>query len=275
MTFSSIKPKIKNLGTHKTLAEIKRDGLRVAYNRADDSYWLIEGEFLRPVIKSPRECRSIMVDPKDLKYKIFMCGENREELRGSHALRYIEWGESRGFDKRPSCRGRKRWWDVGEQDPFDFIVLRFRDKRNWMPINQEPALFAGDIMFVGSWIARDAVDINNALINSTPLIIMSELLGRVNLGDGLLTTYGPEIINFLTIDSSVFSVTAKKSLLLAFELLKSRDVKSVFDEISQPDRRALDAIIFDALELTAGEREVVYSAVSDLVRRRLEKARSV
>lgn len=144
-----------------------------------------------------------------------------------------------------------------------------------MPINQEPALFAGDIMFVGSWIARDTVDINNAFINSTLLIFMSELFGRVNLGDGLLTTYGPEIINFLTIDPSVFSVNAKKNLLIAFESLKSRDVKSIFDEIRQPDRRALDAIIFDALGLTASEREAVYEAVADLVSRRLEKARSV
>lgn len=70
MKFSEIKPKIKNLGGYNTLADVKRDGLRVAYNRVDDSYWLIELEFLRPVIKSPRECRSIVVKPEDLKYKI-------------------------------------------------------------------------------------------------------------------------------------------------------------------------------------------------------------
>ncbi len=38
--------------------------------------------------------------------------------------------------------------------------------------------------------------------------------------------------------------------------------------------RALEAIIFDALGLTAGEREGVYEAVIDLVSKRLQKAAS-
>ncbi|GIV57080.1 MAG: hypothetical protein KatS3mg040_1848 [Candidatus Kapaibacterium sp.] len=44
---------------------------------------------------------------------------------------------------------------------------------------------------------------------------------------------------------------------------------------TQPDRRALDDVVFDVLGLTAGEREAVYEAVIELVRARLEKARSV
>jgi hypothetical protein len=45
--------------------------------------------------------------------------------------------------------------------------------------------------------------------------------------------------------------------------------------ICQPDRRALDEVVFDVLGLTAGEREAVYEAVINLARARLEKARSV
>ena len=47
------------------------------------------------------------------------------------------------------------------------------------------------------------------------------------------------------------------------------------DEIHQPDRRALDEVVFDVLGLTAGEHEAVYEAVVNLARSRLEKARSV
>ena len=42
-----------------------------------------------------------------------------------------------------------------------------------------------------------------------------------------------------------------------------------------PDRRALDAIIFDALNLTPGERDGVYEAVVHLVEARLQKASSL
>jgi hypothetical protein len=53
-----------------------------------------------------------------------------------------------------------------------------------------------------------------------------------------------------------------------------RNVLAFEEEIHQPDRRALDDVVFDILGLTAGEREAVYEAVINLVRARLEKARS-
>ena len=45
--------------------------------------WGIEEEFLKPVIKSPRECKSILIDPSRLKFKLFMCGKDKEDLEGT------------------------------------------------------------------------------------------------------------------------------------------------------------------------------------------------
>lgn len=42
-----------------------------------------------------------------------------------------------------------------------------------------------------------------------------------------------------------------------------------------PDRKALDDIVFDILGPTEEERQEVYWAVCELVKNRLEKARSV
>jgi len=50
---------------------------------------------------------------------------------------------------------------------------------------------------------------------------------------------------------------------------------NIFDEVYQADRRALDHVIFDVLDLTAGERDAVYEAVINLVEARLKKAGSV
>ena len=55
----------------------------------------------------------------------------------------------------------------------------------------------------------------------------------------------------------------------------SRATRTSNGLLCQPDRRASDEVVFDVLRLTAGEREAVYEAVVDLVRARLEKARSV
>jgi hypothetical protein len=235
----------------------------------------IEEEFLKPVIKSPRECRSILIKPEDLRYKIFMCHRDKSELKGTAALEYIRWGETQRYHERPSCRGRQRWWDLGQQEPFDFVILRFRHERNWTPVNITPSLLAGDIMFVGSWSNRKAVNACNAIANSTFAVFISELLGRVNLGEGLLTTYGPEILRFLAIHPSSLNPQTEEMLMQRFQLLITRDVLPIYDEIHQPDRRALDEVVFDVLGLTAGEREAVYEAVVNLVRARLERAQSV
>ena len=263
MKFSEIKPKIKNLGGYKTIAEIKRDGLRVAYNRANDSYWLIEQEFLRPVIKSPRECKSILIKPEELKHKIFMCRKDREELRCSSALRYIEWGEERGFDKRPSCRGRKRWWDVGERR-FPPIISPSSVNDLYRAFINEPHVFVDkrlyEIYSQGNFTQLLAMS-----LNATLTTMFLEIGSRIGLGEGLLDMTVYEVADCLIVNPRQL----KKALIL------NRPIRYIFDEIRQPDRRALDKIIFDALELTADEREAVYEAVSDLVRQRLEKARSV
>jgi hypothetical protein len=61
----------------------------------------------------------------------------------------------------------------------------------------------------------------------------------------------------------------------AFEQMSKRPIQPLEIEIHQPDRRALDEVVFDVLGLTAGEREAVYEAVVNLVRARLERAQSV
>ena len=235
----------------------------------------IEAEFLKPVIKSPRECKSIRVDPSQLQFNLFMCHADKAALTGTAALEYIEYGETQEYHQRPSCSGRARWWDLGEQPAFDWLILRFRDKRNWTPINEKPSLLAGDVVFTATLHNQDTIQSANAVANSTLAVLVSEIYGRVNLGDGLLTTYGPDILSFDFISPDWIDIQSGKSLRQAFEPMKQRPVLSIFDEIHQPDRRALDAIIFDVLGLTQSERDGVYEAVVNLVESRLRKARSL
>ena len=236
--------------------------------------WGIEEKFLKPFLKSSRECDSILIDSSQLKSKLFMCHMDKTSLKGTAALEYIKFGESQGFHEKPSCSGRARWYDLGGQKPFDWLVLIFRDKRNWTPINETPSLLASNVVFTATIHDQNTIQSANAVANSTLTILVSEIYGRVNLGEGLLTTYGPDILSFDFISPNWIDTQSGKSLEQAFELMKQRRVLSIFDEIHQPDRRALDAIIFDALNLTQGERDGVYEAVIQLVTTRLEKAKT-
>ena len=105
-----------------------------------------------------------------------------------------------------------------------------------------------------------------------------ELFGRANLGEGALDfkVYEAKKILFVTLNKSL------RRILM-------REIKSIFEECGLdpskpireqetkplPDRKELDDIIFDALGLTKDERKEVYWAVCELVKQRLDKARSL
>jgi hypothetical protein len=88
------------------------------------------------------------------------------------------------------------------------------------------------------------------------------------LGEGLLDLTVYEVADCIIVDPDLLNQCNLGNI-------RKRNVLPINIEISQPDRRALDSIIFDALNLTQGERDAVYEAVIDLVSARLKKARSL
>lgn len=123
----------------KSVLDIRAKRLRVAKNGKGE-LWLIEEELLKPVVKSPREIKSYVIKPGDLKYKVLYFGmkdrfEGIEDyvkfVRSNfpYAWRYIEEGEREGIDQKPTCSGRSPWWDLGEWVPADIIIpCGFRDR---------------------------------------------------------------------------------------------------------------------------------------------------
>ncbi len=230
--------------------------------------WGIEDEFLKPVIKSPRECKSIRVDPSQLQFKLFMCHADKAALTGAAALDYIEWGESQGFHQRPSCRGRAKWWDLGKRGYPDMLWSDAYNVRFGCFEN------AGDYFGDKRFFVIEFKEKNSAIcayLNSTIIPLLIETEGIANLGEGVIYTN----VYWLKTLPILAENHIAKEIHQCYENIKTREILSIFDEIHQPDRRALDAIIFDALGLTQGERDGVYEAVVNLVEARLRKARSL
>ena len=264
------KDKLVHLGD---IAEV-RFGIKTGANEffyLDDEQihqWGIESEFLKPVIKSPRECKSIRVDPSQLQFKLFMCHADKAALSGTAALEYIEWGESQGFHQRPSCRGRTRWWNLGQWGYPDMLWSDAYNVRFGCFEN------AGDYLGDKRFFVIEFKKKNSAIcayLNSTIIPLLIETEGIANLGEGVIYTnvYWLKTLPILAENHIV------KEIHQCYENMKTRDIRSIFDEIHQPDRRALDTIIFDAFNLTQGERDGVYEAVVNLVESRLRKARSL
>ncbi|MDH5364460.1 MAG: hypothetical protein OEW82_04755, partial [Dehalococcoidia bacterium] len=125
-------------------------------------------------------------------------------------------------------------------------------------------------------------------LNCTIFGIIRELWGRVNLGQGSLKTEGIDIEKFPIVNAAALSRAQLKNVEEAFERFSKRRITSpIFAELGgsspeevsldkvKPDRRELDRIIMgDILGLTEEEQLEVYRAVVDLVKSRIEKAKS-
>lgn len=239
--------------------------------------WGIEKEFLKPVIKSPKECKSILINPDDLNFRVFMCHKPKNELIGTNALKYIEWGEKNEFHKRPSVQIRRNWYDLGSWTRYDIFWMETINDINRVYLNIDKKLFESDKFYGISFYNKNLMNSYLQLLNSTLVSLLRENLGFAGLGDGALKL-------------PVFEV--KLILVPNFQIdenLKlTRPIKSIFEECgfdsnlqkcdlskAMPDRLELDKIVFDALELSEEERQAVYDETCRLVWNRINKAKSV
>jgi len=240
------------------------------------------------VVKSPAEVKSILLNPKDLRYIVLLIHKDRDQLRGTNVLKHIEWGERQGFHTRPTCAGRERWYELDEVSGNIFWVKSV-DVKHFTPFSLSK-IFADQRIYLLSPKRNRHKDfiILNAFLNSTVHYMFKELLGRVNLGEGALDTAVYEVPNYPVLNPDMIKESIVKGLASMLRKLSDREPESVFDEIGadlpdkvsldkiKPDRRELDRIVMgEILGLSEEEQLEVYRAVVDLVRSRKERARSV
>jgi hypothetical protein len=278
--------KVENLRGFTSVEEIKKAGLRIVKpskwgkNAKDNKLFLVEEEFLKPVIKSLKEIKSLMIDSSE-ELKFFMFSPNRKVKNGEFARDYIAWGEKAGYSKKPTCIQRKEWYILPKIES-ELVFNMSSGSRYLIPFNKRE--FAIDARLYGI-VRKINEDIYKYLVslNNTFLIIEFEVMGRVMTGSlPLLDLKVYELKDTLVFDVRKFNLPNK-------DISCQREIFDVFTELGfdpdkpireqepnpLPDRKALDDIVFDALGLTEEERKEVYYAVAELVQNRLKKARSV
>ncbi|MFH1798075.1 MAG: DNA methyltransferase [Candidatus Omnitrophota bacterium] len=286
------------LGKLGDIAEV-RFGIKTGCNEffylteAQSKEWKIEAEFLKPVIKSPRECNRILVDEKDLTCKVFMCNKSKLELKGTNALKYINMGEEativvkqgkdegkkiKGFHNISSVLNRKQWYSLSQDFGASvFIQMTFNDSY--------PFYYSKNKILADARLYEIRDNANNSRrlclnLNSTFSVLFIELYGRANLGEGALDfkVYEAEKIPLLNIDIDNDEILKRSPESIFIECgidPKSRIPIEEQEPKPLPDRAELDNIVFDALDLTVDERKDVYRAVCRLVWNRISKAKSV
>ena len=243
----------------------------------------IEKEYLAPVFKSPRHSDNILIEPEDLKVLLFKCREAKEVLKKKSrmgALKYIEEGEVRRnaagvlYSEVPSVKDNKPgWWAVREFEPAPIFFAKGYDAKLSGYFSKEPIACDCRIYYV-----RPKNGVNEKLLaatlNSVLNYLFKELIGRVMLGEGVLDIMVSDYDNYLEIpDLTTIHNEKQKAITDAFDKLTIRPVKPVPTEFEEPDRRALDTAILEALELDVDKYlGPLYAAVTELVQERLSLA---
>jgi len=246
----------------------------------------IEDEYLFPLIKSPKDSSYIPINVNELGLSIFICHRSKSELKKlghEGALKYIEWGESQTYN-RGEFRGLpwpKGTW-VSKREPGWYALpktecnigrvffgqsfgnrhLHRYSQKDIIPdcclYYMEPQADIGDVLLC-------------SLLNSLIFALGCEVTGRVTLGDGVLSVKVEDARDYLLVpDLRKATAPQRKAITAAFADLCKREIGSVFDEVKQKDRQALDAAILTAIGLDPKRYlKPIYEALCELVRERI------
>lgn len=248
--------------------------------------WSIEPEFLLPLLKSPGDSDRILVDEDGLKLKVFVCRLTKDELRAHgklNALRYIEWGEQQVFTSGAQTgltwphgaevKGRKPGWYAlpGYRGRLAqlFFASAYGD-RHLHKYSDKP-LIADKRLYFLSPVEGVQDELVAAVMNCSLTAFMTELAGRVTLGDGALELTVEDAADGLHIpDVRKFDATQQREIQDAFKPLLARSIGSVREEIGKSDRRMLDAAVLRAMGLDPDRwLPAIYDGLATLVSERV------
>ena len=225
--------------------------------------WGIETAFLRPIMKSPQESLRIEIDPSALPFRLFSCHLEKEDLAGTSALEYIEWGEAQKYNSGKSMAARHRWYDLGHVPLTHLLMNKMIDATSHTFLAKD-GICANNVLYEVHAMPKHTVRLCGAT-NSTICQLILNVEGRANFGGGMLEIAQYELARIPVVNP---------------ELLPEFD-PSVFSSpewsVLSPslERRLIDDAVFDVLRLTQGERDAVYEGVTELVENRRSRAKSV
>ncbi len=235
-------------------------------DEATISYWGIEEEFHKPFIIDLNESNSLHIGQDSLSNYIFICQKNKEDLNGTAALNYIEWGEASQFNETRSCKTRPRWYDIGKRQIPQLNFPRRTPSTTTKTYFSDEGCYALD-KFLDVFFPTNSLLFHCYYLNSTLFQLIINVNARSSLGYGALEIQAADLKTLFCIKSESLNL----EMNLDQNILRTENW-----DVLEPSksRKYIDSIIFDILELTQGERDGVYEAVTQLVTTRLEKAKT-
>lgn len=266
----------------------KKDRLRLI-EAGDGGRYPIEADYLKPLVKSTRDIKSLTIDESITKFRVLIVSDEKKALVGKNVLKYIRAGETQSFGvgpragvpaKKPSCAGRNPWYALDESNKGKFLWFALITDTHAVPHN--PQDFLSDKRFYNLTPKNSKrEELIFGLLNSTFTFLCAEFWGRQFAGRGIdsidITVYEVAQLPFLDPEAVPQQVATK--ITDAVRKIADRAILPVLEEVNLPDRHALDDAVLEAIGFIEPEERAkvlseLYTAVCQRVESRFERARS-
>jgi hypothetical protein len=251
-----------------------------------DEKFLIERDYLRNFVSTPRELESILISDREYKVSLLTIPHkfDKKELKKKKAWRYIEFGARNGFAKVSGREGKEKWWVLPQQAyNGGEIILPCRIGDSFAVFFNPYRIISHRFYRINPKKTSESKELVLSL-NSTLSYLMLELFRNPMMGEGVLDIGKPSIQKILIVNSNIFT-----SQIQDFDAFLKRKIKDIFEECGitaekpireqepcpLPDRKKLDNAVFDFLGLDSQQRREIYWGLCELVKNRLEKAESL
>ncbi len=242
----------------------------------------IEAEYLEPEVHSLMEVDQYQVDPSGCAYSVLLIDKPREQLKHSHVLKYIRWGERCGYHTTPTCSARAtrehEWYDLTQYLRPDIILPKIQQYRLLTFLNPHHLYQNSSLLGLYGVAEADILPFC-AVLNSTVSILSRLMYARIlgNEGNIQLDVYSAKMMLIPNLKGTV-SRSAYSKLVAAFRKMTQRKALAFISErrlrraaylqkdkgdelqkfsdrceLDMDDRRELDDAVFELLGVTHKE----------------------
>lgn len=255
----------------------------------------VEACFVRPCLASSKEIIRYRVEAQDLRHGLFVCPHSLADLARlgyPRTAAYVQAGATMvtGTGARHTQAGtpyprvrsiaanRPEWHCLAPRNPGQFIIPCLLGSRLFVAHNR-CAAYDTNAFFHGTFGAAIDWRLGLGLLNASATYLMFETFGRPK-GLGGLNLYGPELRQLPIPSPGSLDAELGKAIGQAFGHLCRRPIMPLHQEVGEgilqqvpADRRALDALVFQALGWTEADQGACYRELYLATAHRLEKGR--
>jgi hypothetical protein len=254
--------------------------------KIEKEYWMHKEEsgnwIPNYVFRSPQEAEHIVVSRDDLNKMVLLIEKEKKALKPG-MKNFIRYGERQGYDQRKTCSNRNPWYSFDDKKSRLFWI---KDARQRLVVfYSQEELFCDCRLYP---ITTQEPLLIGAILNSTLEIFLAEFIGRqLGGGGGPRDVMTYEVKQLMVPSIKSIKKNTMKNIENAFKKFMENKIPTIFEDIGaqtaeevtldkvNTDRRELDKIVMgDILGLSDDEQLEVYRAVIDLVKSRIDKAKS-